>query len=163
MHAHAGCLPPGEGPGPTVGVPVCQGRGGELGCQPRAQPRREGVVGAGRDVVERPAHGQQAEYPVRRRGVHPQIAGSGEDLAPVAAAIKQAEQPGRTAHACQRDGPAWIDTDLHRVAITPDGQQSRFQRRSHNRNADPPVRQSAGRCSWLGLAAWLEQDDGVAQ
>ena len=94
---------------------------------------------AGREVIECPRRGQQGEHPVRGTGVHAEIAGRGEHLMPVPAAIEQAQQAGGTPHAGQRDGPARVDPDLHGVPVTPYGRESRFQRWSHKENARAAV------------------------
>ena len=51
----------------AVAVPVGQRRAGQLGRDPLKQVPRQGGAQAGREVVEHPGRGQQAEHPVHGR------------------------------------------------------------------------------------------------
>jgi len=139
VHPHPGSLAPGQSLGATVGVPVRQRCGSQFGREPGPHPGGERTVAAGRAIVERSGRGQQGEHPVRGNGVHAEIAGRGEHLMPVPAAVEQAQQAGGTPHPGQRDGPPRVDPDLHRVPVPPYGLQARFQRWSHKENARAAV------------------------
>jgi hypothetical protein len=57
----------GEHRRPAVAVPVGQRRAGQLGSDPLEQVPGQGGAQAGREIVEHPGRGQQAEHPVHRR------------------------------------------------------------------------------------------------
>jgi hypothetical protein len=57
----------GEHRGTAVAVPVGQRRARQLGSDPLEQVPGQGGTQAGREIVEHPGRGQQAEHPVHRR------------------------------------------------------------------------------------------------
>jgi hypothetical protein len=68
---------------------------------------------------------------VRRLRGNAGLAGGGQDLGKIAAAVQEAEQHGCLAHSRQGDGTARIDADLDRVPVAPDSKQAGLEGRSH--------------------------------
>src|SRR5262249_49006313 len=86
----------------------------------------------------------------------------------VTAAIEQSQQPVRTAHAGERDCPAGIYPDLHRVAVPPDRQQAGLESWAHEvmltpREDIPRLTRLAGVEVRLCELPWLDQDQPVAR
>ena len=59
------------------------------------------------------------------------LAGGGQDLGKIAAAVQEAEQHRCPAHSRQGDGAAGIDADLDRVPVAPDSKQAGLEGGSH--------------------------------
>jgi hypothetical protein len=68
----------------AVAVPVGQRRAGQLGSDPLKQVPGQGGAQAGREIVEHPGRGQQAEHPVHRRLADAVRRGGRRDLVGIA-------------------------------------------------------------------------------
>jgi hypothetical protein len=121
---------------PAVAVPVGERGAGQLRGDPLEQVPGQRRPQAGREVIEHPGRGQQAEHlvdrvladAVRRRGPR--------DLGGIAGPVEQRHDRGRLPQPGQRPGPPGVDPDLQRVAVAPERSQSRLQCWSHGANRD---------------------------
>jgi hypothetical protein len=81
----------------AVAVPVGQRRAGQLGSDPLEQVPGQGGAQAGREVVEHPGRGQQAEHPVNRRLADAVGRGGRRHLGRIARPVEQAHDRRRLA------------------------------------------------------------------
>jgi hypothetical protein len=132
----------GEHRRPAVAVPVGERGAGQLGGDPLEQVPGQRRPQAGREVIEHPGRGQQAENLIHClladavRGRRPRHLGR------IAGPVEQRHDRGRLAQPGQRPGPPRIDPDLQRVAVPPEGAKSRLQCWSHATNRDRRDRHS---------------------
>ena len=133
----------GEHRRPAVAVPVGERGAGQFGGDPLEQVPGQRRPQAGREVVEHPGRGQQAEHLVHRVLADAVGRRRPRHLGRVAGPVEQRHDRGRLAQPGQRPGPPGIDPDLQRVAVPPERPKSRLQCWSHATNRDRRDRHSA--------------------
>jgi hypothetical protein len=100
---------------------------------------RHRAVGGDREVVQGTPRREQGDHPVRCLRGDAEVAGGGQDLGQIAAAVQEPEQHRCPAHSRQGDSPAGVDADLDRVPVAPDGDQAGLEGGSHALNRHPAL------------------------
>jgi hypothetical protein len=119
---------------PAVAVPVGEGGAGQLRGDPLEQVPGQRGPQAGREVIEHPGRGQQAQHLVDRALADAVGRRGPRHLGGIAGPVEQRDDRGGLAQPGQRPGPPGIDPDLQRVAVPPQWPQSRLQCWSHATN-----------------------------
>jgi hypothetical protein len=119
---------------PAVAVPVGEGGAGQLRGDPLEQVPGQRGPQAGREVIEHPGRGQQAQHLVDRALADAVGRRGPRHLGGIAGPVEQRDDRGGLAQPGQRPGPPGIDPDLQRVAVPPQWPQSRLQCWSHTTN-----------------------------
>ena len=139
---------------PAVAVPVGERGAGQLRGDPLEQVPGQRRPQAGREVIEHPGRGQQAENLVHRVLADAVRRRRPRHLGRIAGPVEQRHDRGRLAQPGQRPGPPGVDPDLQRVAVPPERPKSRLQCWSHATNRDGEDRHS-GRNGTLLRGWWL--------